>query len=324
MTLGLFAIDVWLLVLAVMILLWSRLIPALLARARGFTPEARARCLFGCALAPWAFAWLSVFLAFLPTWLVQSGWVGDWCLSRHNGLVSACPMHSELAEPNALAPMIALLVLLLAAVMALRAVWMVRMALAVAVRMGQLRTGTMQVNGLRVDLVSSPYWLALSLCLPQHRVVLSSQIAEQLSRDELHALIEHERAHLARRDGYGMLVMAIASSILLPNARRALRTEWNLAIELCCDRVAAYRVGPVPLASALIKFARGASATEPELSMATGFAQTDLEARVKALLQSDNSGTLPGGRLGWSLAWCIPLAFALHELGEFVLLPLVR
>lgn len=324
MTLGLFAIDVWLVVLAVMILVWSRLLPALMARARGFTPEARARRLFGYALAPWAFAWLSVFLAFLPTWLVQSGWVGDWCLSRNSGIASACPMHGDLAEPNAMAPMIALLVLLLAAVMALRAAWMVRMALAVAARMGQLRTGSMQVNGLRVDLVSSPDWLALSLCLPQHRVVMSSQVAERLSPDELCALIEHERAHLARRDGYSMLVMVIASSILLPAARHALRAEWNLAVELSCDRIAAYRAGPVPLASALIKFARGASATAPELSMATGFAQTDLEARVKALLQSDNSGTLPGGRLGWSLAWCIPLAFALHELGEFILLPLVR
>jgi hypothetical protein len=324
MNLGLMAIDVWLVALGLMVPAWSYWLPVLLRGARQFTPEARARRLLGYALAPWAFAWLSVALAFLPTWMANSGWVSDWCLSRHPGLESACPMHGSVGPLGTLALVLAILVLLLAVFMALRALWMIWVACAVAARLSLVRESSIQVHGLQVDLIDSAQPVALSLCLPRQRVVVSGAVARALDESEFHALIEHERAHLARRDGYAMVVMAIASSILLPSAGRQLRAEWKLAIEQSCDRVAAYRVGALPLASALIKFARIAGAQPCATAMLPGFGQADLHARVDALLLPGNGGTVPLIRLRWSLAWCLPLAFVLHELGEFVLLPLVR
>ncbi|MGE4073092.1 MAG: M56 family metallopeptidase [Lysobacterales bacterium] len=324
MNLGLYVIDVWLLVLALSVVLWSLRLPALLERARHYTPEVRARRLYLYALLPWALAWLSVILAFTPTWMVARGWIGDWCLSRHQGLASACPMHGAAVEPNLLAPSIALLVLLLAAVMALRVAWMLRLALRAAQRFGCVRRATLRVDGLDVDLVSCAEPVALSLCVPRDRVVLSEQLASTLDESELRALIEHERAHLARRDGVGMLVMTIASAILLPHARQTLRAAWALAVEQSCDRVAAYRVGALPLASALIKYARHAGAASAQPALASRFGQSDLEARVRALLDPPTNLMAPRERWLWSPLWSLPLAFVLHEVGEFLLLPLVR
>ena len=324
MNLGLYAIDVWLLVLTLAVGVWSLRMPGLLEGARRYSPEVRARRLYLYALLPWALAWLSVVLAFAPTWMVARGWIGDWCLSRHQGLASACPMHGASVEPNLLAPSMALLVLLLAAVMSVRAACMLRLALRAAHRFGCVRRRTLRVDGLDVDLVSCAEPVALSLCVPRDRVVLSEQLAMALDDAELRALIEHERAHLARRDGLGMLVMTIASAILLPRARQALRAEWALAVEQSCDRVAAYRVGALPLASALIKYARHASVNSAQPALASRFGQSDLEARVRVLLDPPVNLVSPGQRWLWSPLWGLPLAFVLHEVGEFLLLPLVR
>ncbi len=324
MHLALFAIDVWLLVLACALLLWSQAIPGLVQRSRYLGPEARARRLFGYALAPWAIAWLTVALAFAPTWLTASGWVGDWCLSRHAGSVAACPMHGAASDPDPLAPLLAMLALLLSAVALIRAGWMVHLAISIARRLGMVQQRSWIVDGLRVDVVAGDQALAMALCVPNCRVVVSEQVVECLEATEFRALIEHERAHLARGDAYASLVLGIATMFLLPRARAELRGAWRLAVEQSCDSIAAYRTNALTLASALLKYARLHTAALSQPAMLSAFDEADLGARIRSLLHPDTGVALPSTRLRWWLAASLPLAFTLHELGEFILLPLVR
>ncbi len=323
MHLALFAMDVWLAVLALALLATSLAMPALLAGSRHLDPEYRARRLLGYALAPWAIAWLTVVLAFLPTWLSASGWVTDWCLSRNAGSIAACPMHGAASSPDPVAPLLAMLTLLLGMVALLRAGWMVHLAVSIASRLKVVKVRSMQVDGLCVDVVAGDQALAIALCIPSCRVVVSEKVVDRLDAAEFRALLEHERAHLARGDAYASLVLGIATMLLLPTARRSLRCAWHLAVEQSCDRVAAYRTDATTLASALVKYARIPSAQLARVTLLSAIDQADLPARVTALL--DPVSALPGAstRMRWWLCSSLPLAFILHELGEFVLLPLL-
>ena len=323
MHLALFAIDIWLLVLAIALVLWSQAIPALIRACRHLGPEARAGRLLGYALAPWAIAWLTVALAFAPTWAAASGWITDWCLSRNAGAIAACPMHGGAADPDLVAPLLAMLALLLSAVALLRAGWMVHLAISIASRLGMVKQRSQLIDGLRVDIVAGDQALAMALCVPKCRVVVSEQVVEQLEAAEFRALIEHERAHLARGDAYASLVLGIATMFLLPRAREQLRAAWRLAVEQSCDGIAAYRTDALTLASALLKYARMHRPRTLEPAMVSAFDEADLGARIRFLLYPQTHVIETTSGLRWWLLASLPIAFALHELGEFLLLPLV-
>lgn len=320
------AADLWLLVLlgAVAWAAWTQ--PRRLAAMADLHPEQRARRLMGMALAPWALAWTAVTLAFLPTLLFEHGWIGDWCLSRHAGAAEACPMHGVRDADSASGALIALVFMLLAAVMLMRLAWMVQSALRTAERLQLVHRSSVQVDGLPVHFVEGAGSLALALCLPSPRVVISAEVRESLDPDELRALIEHERAHLARRDGYAALVLNIATSLLPPRTRDALRAAWQLAVEQSCDRIAAYRTGTLVTSSALLKCARlhAARGWRAAPVGVSGIGDGEVAARVRFLLDPPRLRAESGLWQGrwWLLA--LPLALVLHELGEFVLLPLVR
>ncbi|MBK8068053.1 MAG: M56 family metallopeptidase [Rhodanobacteraceae bacterium] len=320
------AADLWVLVLLGALAWAAWMQPRWLAAMADLHPEQRARRLMGLALAPWALAWIAVILAFLPTLLVEHGWIGDWCLSRNSGAAQACPMHGVRDADSASGALIALLFMLLAAVMLMRLAWMVQSALRTADRLQLVLRSRMQVDGLPVYFVDGAGSLALALCLPSPRVVISAELRQSLDAHELRALIEHERAHLARRDGYSALVLNIATSLLPPRARDALRAAWQLAVEQSCDRIAAYRAGTLATSSALLKCARlHATQTTRNIPVGVaGFGDGEIAARVRFLLEPPRLRAESGL---WSGQWwllAVPLALILHELGEFVLLPLVR
>ncbi len=323
MNLALFALDAWLLVLALALLMWSMAMPALLRGSRNLDPEYRANRLLGYALAPWAIAWLTVVLAFLPTWLADSGWVADWCQSRNGNSLAACPMHGTTMTPEPLAPLLAMLVLLLGAVAVLRAGWMVHLAISIAARLRMVKQRSMNVDGLHVDVVVGDQALAIALCVPRCRVVVSQSVVERLDAREFRALLEHERAHLARGDAYAALILRIATMLLLPGARSALRKAWCLAAEQSCDRIAAYRTDATTLASALVKYARIPSLQPTPGALLSALDHADLAARVSTLLSPVYAIPVLSTRLRWWLCSSLPLAFVLHELGEFALLPLL-
>jgi Zn-dependent protease with chaperone function len=121
------------------------------------------------------------------------------------------------------------------------------------------------------------------------RLFLARSVLERISAAELRAVLEHERAHLDRRDNLKRwLVHSCPDLPLLDGPGRRLRREWEEASEVAADDVAA-RGGPdaaEALASALVKVAR-MSPTGAQLSASATalLSEGSLRGRVERLLE---------------------------------------
>jgi len=111
---------------------------------------------------------------------------------------------------------------------------------------------TEQHGGVAVSYVESERALAASLPGRTPRVVVTSRLEDALTAGELHAVIEHERAHLVRRHGWisRMARLNVSCTPVLPGARQLDRST-RLLVELVADDVAARACGPADLAGAL-------------------------------------------------------------------------
>jgi Zn-dependent protease with chaperone function len=141
------------------------------------------------------------------------------------------------------------------------------------------------------------------------RVYVSEGALEQLSREELAAVIAHERHHLRQRDPLRLLIAtALADSLFFLPILRRMSERYRALGELAADEAAVKSLhGPAPLASALLKF------SEPEPSPAA-VAGIDPD-RVDHLMGDARASRwrLPGTLLGRS-------ALALAVMGGLVLL----
>jgi Zn-dependent protease with chaperone function len=173
-----------------------------------------------------------------------------------------------------------------------------------------------------VRVVDTPRALAAATAWPCRRIYVSESALAKLDSDEIDALLEHERAHIRRHDSYFLLLARLGSVLLMPSTRRRLLEELHLAVEQACDRQAARRVGPEVVASALIKFARLAQQSVPAVVPTFG---VEIGPRVEALLDPIEDVSPPRWRLQVAcLLAVLPASWVLHELGEWLLLPLVR
>ncbi|SDS79850.1 M56 family metallopeptidase [Microlunatus soli] len=111
------------------------------------------------------------------------------------------------------------------------------------------------VAGTPVTYVASRQPIACGLTgRSRGAVIISAELDLALSRRELRAVIEHERAHL--RGAHQLLSrLALLNQACLPSARaaRELRRATALLIELIADDAAARRCGGADLAAALTK-----------------------------------------------------------------------
>ncbi|WP_116953268.1 M56 family metallopeptidase [Jiangella endophytica] len=137
-------------------------------------------------------------------------------------------------------------------------------------------------------------------------VVLTTAARDLLSRPELDAVLEHERAHLRARHDRLLTVAGTfaAAAPWLPAARVVSRALRVLA-EMHADDAAARRTSPFTTASALVKLAGSA---RPVVGL--GAAATDVAVRVERLL-----GHAGPGRRG-------PMVLGLAGLGVLAAVPL--
>ena len=115
--------------------------------------------------------------------------------------------------------------------------------------------------GMQVGLVMSNYPFSFVWGFTRSKLLLSSGLLCDLTREELAGVIEHEAAHHLRRDNLVklLLVGCCYSSLAFPLSRLILR--WRtVEVEMVCDEVAAARTGlPLDIAGALIKLRRQTS-----------------------------------------------------------------
>jgi len=114
-------------------------------------------------------------------------------------------------------------------------------------------------------------------------IVVSTGMLRLLSAGERRALLAHEAAHLRHHHAsYLMLTQlaAAANPLLRPLARNV-----RLAVELWADQVAADEVGDRRIvARALARASLAATRDEPSPSVAMAIAETEVSARVRALV----------------------------------------
>lgn len=151
-----------------------------------------------------------------------------------------------------------------------------RAARRAGVPLGRLRV----VSGLPAPALTSG-WIA-----PQ--VIVSGSLPEELSDDELAAVLGHEAVHLRRRDPLRLFALRALASLLfwLPVLRR-LAADLEDEVEITADDAVAEALA-LPLASAILKL--GAAKGPPAATV--GFQRRDLlPRRIRRLAGEDAAQT---------------------------------
>jgi len=141
--------------------------------------------------------------------------------------------------------------------------------------------------------------------LVRPRVVVSRELIESMTAEQLRAALQHENAHGRSRDNWKRLALVLAPEIL-PGWRAfgALERAWARLAEWSADETAA-GAGPrerLVLAEALLRAARLGGARAAAGPLVTAFVEEplDLEVRVKRLLDAP-AGVVPARRY-WAAA----------------------
>jgi len=157
------------------------------------------------------------------------------------------------------------------------------------------------------------------------RMVASRRAVSECTDIEFRQIVNHERAHLERRDNLRLLAIIMSPDILGWTVTGAeIARRWRLASEFEADERAtgADRAKRVALAAALIKVAMLAIVAErvrPTLSMPV--ALDDIDGRVRALLSGPQSA--PSHKaVGWAPAVvalaAVAIVAAMHPVHRFV------
>ncbi len=207
----------------------------------------------------------------LPSVADAAGWRPDHC-DGHDHHVHLCLVHAA-----AISARLAGLGAIAAVVVALRG-----SRTLVALHRSQRHVSALErlgsADGDIVRLPGSPRLCHAAGAL-RPRVLLSDALATSVTAAQLAAALEHERAHLRRRDPLAHMVLAIASFAALPFAARAAASAFRDAAEEAADADAATVHGGVGVADALLAVAR-VQTRAPLFA----FAEGGLERRVRALL----------------------------------------
>ena len=109
-------------------------------------------------------------------------------------------------------------------------------------------------NDVRIVIVPAQKPIALSVTGSDQRILIASALTELLNDEELHAVIEHERAHLVQHHGALTRLAQLnrACFAFLP-ATSELERCTRMLVELIADDTAARHAGAVHLANALWK-----------------------------------------------------------------------
>ena len=165
------------------------------------------------------------------------------------------------------------------------------------------------------------------------KLVVSTGLLNQLSKDELTAVLEHETAHHTRRDNLAKLALT-GCRYLTPAFPLTgwLYRWWSEQVEMICDEVAVCQTqAPVELAGALVQLKRLTLAVAPPMmrpaaSELFGDGKANFEQRVeRMLLLADQADLAAAGKLSSSPVGVIIITsviFALSLAALFAVSPL--
>ena len=243
---------------------------------------ARARLLAAYALAPAAAGILLGVVCFLPSVLDQIGLGSDHCL-HHGHHAHFCLTHAT-AFPGSAGGWALIGAAALAAVARLAPMLATMRASARVASSMRASSRLDRTRGVLVCDAAAPCALALGWIRPQ--VVASTAFLREMPAELVAPVLEHERAHAARRDALRIALASLGARVYPARVRQPLLRELSLACEMACDEVAAARAGGrLRVASALVAAERVIARGIPALPFgARAIDGADLEVRVRALL----------------------------------------
>jgi len=249
-------------------------LPRLPRSLAALPPRRRAASLFGLGLLPAAGGLLATLGLALPAWLRHE--------PRGTG-EEAGPVLLTLALGGAV-----LLALRLGA--ALLDQWRTSRLL------HHFTTAGQALRGLPFEATRLPHELPVAALAGtfRPRLLFSESVLQALSPDELLAVVEHERAHVAVHENLRRLLLrASPDPLALCAAGRRLRADYEEAAETAADQEACGRVAPLLLAGALLKVAGLVPAGRRlDLAVAALHREGCIAARVRFLLAAHDSPAL--------------------------------
>ena len=115
--------------------------------------------------------------------------------------------------------------------------------------------GRTEIAGSPFAVVEDPRPHAFCAGYVRPRIYLSSGALGRLSRDQLRAVVAHERHHMRRRDPLRILLARVlGDSLFFMPVLRRLAERYRALSELAADEEAVHREGAGALASALLAF----------------------------------------------------------------------
>ena len=301
--------------------------PALRSRLLATAPAERARSILAWLAAPSALAVVLTMLCFLPSALGVLGLGTDHCASHDDHHPHLCLVHRS-PSPGGAAGWLTLVLVGGAGLVPLGRQF-VELRRACRLLAGLAAGSTWDARrGVRVLETAEP--LSVAAGIRSGDVFLSSGLTDSLPAETLEVVIEHERAHLRRRDALWRVVARALSIMHLPSLRATLLADFALACEQACDEEAAHGVDDrLRVASAIVRVERVLAAhRRSQMLLAPAFGGSDVEARVETLLADQPYPSLGGGAR-WPLfviggVVALAAAGSLHHFTETALSLLTR
>ena len=110
-------------------------------------------------------------------------------------------------------------------------------------------------EGVPVESIDIDVFFALAIAKPSKKILISRVAIEQLTKDELDAVLWHEYAHLkAHHNGLRRFVRTVGTLTGFVRASKVMSHEIDRLCEVAADQFAAKRVSPEVLRVARAKF----------------------------------------------------------------------
>ena len=145
-------------------------------------------------------------------------------------------------------------------------------------------------------------------------VYVSRSMLETLPAAELQIVLEHEYEHLRRRDNLRRALLAVASCLWPRTRRRHLRSDFNTATEIACDRAALKATGSAERVARVIAHLDQNAASQSQ-RIHTQASSNSAQQRIAALRESGQntrqlSILLAAIAVIWVLQVCVSAALA--------------
>jgi Zn-dependent protease with chaperone function len=239
-------------------------------------PAIRADLLLAAAALPAGLVVAVAVAVAVPGALDQLGVARDHC-GGHVGHAHLCLAHPAAAAPST----VALGSIFLAGTLLRAGRWLSARAAAARALSSLLRLGERGTESPDVVRVDGSAVLCHATGTWTPRVLVSSRLLAGLSADLLSAALDHERAHLRRRDVLSRDVLSLLGLLSWPGVAGAVARAWEDAAEEAADAAAAERHGGDAVARALVAVARMSLTPTPAAMPITG---ARVARRVHALL----------------------------------------